>query len=285
MYSAFELKIDNDILYDNRYCEYVTDGEDRGGKDKSEVEKYLREVFDDGIIDGTSLSERYFPSKRREVFLSHSHDDEALAYMVAGMLHKRFGLTTFIDSMFWGSADLLLRELDDQYCWQETSQTYNYVKRNFSTAHVHTMLTSAIIKVMDQTEAIIFLNTPSSVPDLKHAISTEGYDAYTQSPWIYLEVLLTQMLKETNLEHYRRQWRFDESVLGHSEKGLQVKYKLPREKLIPLTMGDIDKWYAQYREKGWRISERLNMSASGYVKHPLDVLYELKGVAKGTVSF
>ena len=280
MYRAFELTIDEDVRKEDWFQRCATLGKNSMSSVKTDVENLLREVLRNGTIDGTALSARYFPTLKRDVFLSYSHNDKQLAYMVAGILSTCFNLNTFIDSYFWGSADKLLREIDNEYCWQKKSNNYNYRKRNFSTSHVHAMLTASIMKAMDLSEIIIFLNTPSSVPDLEKAINKDGYDEYTLSPWIYEEMLLTTMLKETSWEVYRRDWRLDEeAVLEHCEKNLKIKYKLPKERLIPLTIEDIDEWLERYEKRqkaGTNHYGGLSLNTWEKEKHPLNVLYEMK---------
>lgn len=277
MYRAFELKIDEGILRADTNRSFANVGKSLISPEEKSIEKVLREVMTSGTIDGTELSEHHFPTLKRDVFLSYSHDDMELAYMVAGMLDVRFNLKTFIDSYFWGSADKLLKEIDNEYCWQNESKTYNYRKRNFSTSHVHAMLTASIMKAMDSAEIIIFLNTPKSVPDIEATIDNDGYDEYTLSPWIYEEMLLTTMLKETSWEVYRSDWGLDEgAVLEHFEKSLRVKYKLPKENLIPLTLDDIDEWYERYQKRQRAGEGRYGgffLEPWQREKHPLNVLH------------
>lgn len=279
MYRAFELKVADEIFDTDWISSAISNGQNNNKSDKTDIEELLREVIASGTIDGTMLTERYFPALHRDVFLSYSHDDQKFAYAIAGMLDKFFNLSVFIDSLFWGSADKLLREIDNSYCLNKDGKTYNYDKRNFSTSHVHAMLTSAMMKAMDQSEIIIFLNTPNSAPEIAYAISNKGYDDYTLSPWIYEEVLLTTMLRETDWEDYRMEKMLNESALEHFEGNLRVKYKLPKEKLISLTLEDIYEWHDMYekrkdREPGHYGS--LSLEPWQLEKHPLNVLYEMK---------
>lgn len=239
----------------------------------------MKEVSENGTIDGTALTERYFPTLKRDVFISYSHKDQRLAYMVVGILEDFFGLKVFTDYIFWGSADKLLRNIDEKYCLQADGKAFDYKKRNFSTAHVHAMLTSAIMKAMDQAEIILFLNTPNSVDNVCNQIQQKKYDDRTLSPWIYEEVLLTTMLRETPWHTHRREWHTDENALMHFEKELKVSYKLPKDKLIQLDLDDIIRWYEKYEERKNRKTGRygdLMLKPWEKEKHPLNILYELK---------
>ena len=98
----------------------------------------------DGIIDGTKLQENWFPTKQKfDVFLSHSHNDEKLAILFAGFLKEKLDLDTFIDSCLWRYSNDLLKELDKKYCKYSDGVSYDYNKRNYSSSHVHMMLSIA----------------------------------------------------------------------------------------------------------------------------------------------
>lgn len=77
----------------------------------------------DGIIKGDTLKDTYFPSglfdgSNYDVFISHSHNNEEEAHLLAAWLKKYKKLSCFVDSFAWGSADQLLKEIDDKYCYR-----------------------------------------------------------------------------------------------------------------------------------------------------------------------
>ena len=61
-------------------------------------------------------------------------------------------------------------DIDPIKC-KNSDGTYDYQKRNITTSHVHAMLTSAIMQVMDLSEIVIFVNTNNSVLVLENTLS------------------------------------------------------------------------------------------------------------------
>lgn len=246
MYKAFELKTDDVRTFTTNRClkeknRHITDG----------LKEELRKV----IVDGQKVSDTVFPNFHSDVFISHSHNDKDLMYYIAARLTEELKLNVFADEFFWGSADELLKEIDDIYCFNKNTQTYRYKDRNLTTSHVHIMLSSAIMQAIDQCEMLLFLNTDSSVPNIDERFRNSRY---TLSPWIYQELLFASMVKPKLTRDTDIQLS-DQPLL----EGLQVTYEIPLGlKMIPLTMDDIDLW-----------SERAQSLPS---RHALDCLYSMK---------
>lgn len=166
--------------------------------------KLLENFIYDGIIDGTALQREWFGAVNTDVFISHSHKDLNQVKMLAGWLKKIFGLTSFIDSCIWGCCDDLLKEIDDKHCKNKNSNAYNYNLRNYSTSHVHAMLSTALTDMMDRSECIIFFNTPNSI-SINHEISNIKKDGdVTFSPWIYHELSTAVKLQINKPERIER---------------------------------------------------------------------------------
>lgn len=142
-------------------------------------------------LDGDLIQKEWFPEKDWDVFLSHSHNDLDKALKIKVLL-EHFGLKVFVDSTVWGFADNLLRDIDEIYT-KEKNRTYSYEKRNQTTAAVHLMLSTALTQVMDNAEAVFFLNTPNST--LQHFAGTEYDKTLIASPWIYHEIMMTKFLR------------------------------------------------------------------------------------------
>ncbi|MCT4780659.1 MULTISPECIES: hypothetical protein [Exiguobacterium] len=264
MFVGFNLQgLDDKIL-----SVYKGAGEANFNIQKKQVQKKLDcFVLDDGSLDGSALQDDWFPEIKADIFLSHSHGDRKLIMAFAAMLEDKFGLTSFIDSCVWGYADELLKKIDDKYCKNETGDTYNYNQRNFSTSHVHMMLSSALTKMMDKAECLIFVNTPNSIT------TRDAVEDKTKSPWIYNEIVISQMLRKKKLvrsEEIKKSREFEAS-----RNKLNIVYDADLDHLTPLSTDDLLDWEKKYSEN--RILFAFRNQPNHY---PLDSLYEIKDLLK-----
>lgn len=269
MYTALNLKISLSDFEDP--SDLINLGQKRQTRLKQystiELENY---IFSDGTIDGTKLSNTWFQTVQSDVFLSHSHADTDLAYAVAGWLEYQFGLNIFLDEALWGSADDLLKKLDKKYCWQPDTNTYNYSKRNITTSHIHTMLSTAILSVMDRAEVILFLNTENSLPAIETLL--QETNKYTLSPWIYQELMATKLLRVTDWSEYRRQYSLQHSFQKSNTSDLKIAYETPIDELREIDVDSLTLWQKNY-------GERKNLPYGGLFSHipnhPLNYLYDI----------
>lgn len=153
---------------------------------KNELKKFLSK---DGVVDASKLQENWFPQVEADIFISHSHADEDLAISLAGWLNYNFQINSFVDSCIWDYANDLLKEIDDEYCTNGKG-SYSYESRNYSTSHVHMMLSTALSKMIDRTECLLFLNTPQSV-NVENIVESK-----TNSPWIYSEISIAEIIRK-----------------------------------------------------------------------------------------
>lgn len=263
MYKRFNLLMNNnDKQYSNSILPYYDDGLEYLSDLKEVVSHNL--ALDDLILDsndnisGDQIRDKWFPQLDFNIFLSHSHQDEKIAIALAGWLKHNFGLDAFIDSSVWGYCDELLQRLDNAYC-RSGDYTYNYEKRNKTTSHVHIMLSSALTKMLDQTECVIFLNTDHSIPDYRVVSGTKVNNTY--SPWIYHELLMSTTLevKQPNrLTHGETRgtqyYNYERAITYNTEPYLKKMQELKSDDLI--------KWEEQNH---------------GFHEYSLDTLYELVG--------
>jgi hypothetical protein len=193
---------------------------------RDQLESFL---LDDGALDAEKMQEAWFPQFRRHVFISHSRSDKDLAYKLASWLRQRFAITSFIDSSAWGFVDDLLKQLDNDYCLQKDKTTYSYQKRNISTAHVHTLLTIALAKMIDDCECVFFINSENSIKT-KDMLTDGGK---TESPWIFSELSLSRLVRRRPRVEHRFQRAFESAAEDHKEP-LTLRYPAPQEHLVPL---------------------------------------------------
>ncbi len=185
MYKRYKLK--KTIELENLVKEYSSYGKVIMEEQRCNINKELDDYINQqGYIDMSQISEDWFPEVDCDVFLSHSHKDDILVTGLVGFFHKCFNLKVFVDSYVWGYCNDLLKQLDNKYCRTENS-FYDYDKRNYSTAHVHMMLSTSLSSMINRAECIIFLETENSL-DAKNIIENG-----TSSPWIYYELITTKL--------------------------------------------------------------------------------------------
>jgi len=225
-------------------------------KYSKEIEIVLNDfTYSDGSLDGCKLRANWFPEIKADVFISHSHKDEELATAFAGWLYSNFKIKAFIDSCVWQYADDLLQSIDDDYCVNPNRRTYNYKKRNYSTSHVHMMLTVALADMMDRTECLFFLNTPESI------IPSDTINQ-TWSPWIYTEIAMTKLIRKKEPREHRK--IAAKTIKEEIEKILGIKHDVDLEHLLPIDMNFLNFWKKE--ASGMESSESL------------DILYKMSGL-------
>lgn len=229
MYASFQIELQDDISFPDQNLFLPSPV-----PQNSQVLKYVKSQLENYLVKGKSLDATkikadWFPDLPEcHVFISHSHKDIKLAKKFADWLYNKFGIISFIDSEVWGYSEELLRKLDDEYSInQPDNGYYSYKKRNVSTAHVHTLLTTALLQMMDNTECLIFLNTPNSTT------TKDILTASTLSPWIYTEILASKILRP----HRSRK----PAVLDHAleeDRSLQIEYTFATDHLIAISYKD-----------------------------------------------
>jgi hypothetical protein len=226
------------------------------------LDTYLKE---NEALDGDKMRDNWFQQVDADIFISHSHADKDLAISLAGWLYTNFKLKAFIDSMIWGYADELLESIDKVYCKNKTNDNYNYKLRNYSTSHVHIMLATALTKMIDKSECFFFLNTGKSI-----TIEKSITDPLTYSPWIYIELEISRLVRKKELSEYRnkisKNKMFSENENKMINECLQISYKVDLEHLSKLNKDDFIVW--------------LQLNNEEKLQYPLGHLYELKPFKK-----
>jgi len=206
----------------------------------------------DGSLNGSKIIADWFPSIKADVFISHSHSDSALAIQFAGWLKEKFGISSFIDSCVWGYSEDLLKKLNDKYSLGATKGSYDYSKVIRAAGHVNMMLSTALTKMIYDCEAIVFINTPSSLT------AKDYIHGSTNSPWIYSEILMTRLVQKRTPEEHRQ--NIFESISNEVlSKSMNIKYDIDLDHLSKLTFDNL---------KTWESKKKLGADA-------LDLLYTL----------
>ena len=266
MYRKFELKI-SDSFYNEEIKPYSQFGNGRYNRDESKWKNDLKEfILKNERIDGVALKKHWFNQIKADIFISHSHNDLDKVKAFAGWLYQKFKLTTFIDSCVWGYCDDLLKEIDEMYC-KNSIGNYDYNARNYSTSHVHMMLSIALTQMMDSTECVILYNTPNSVYWGKELEDIKVRKKKTLSPWIYYELANTKVLEEK--EPLRLKKHIDDrKAMFESIKGPQIEQDVTEyiKDMTKLNDNILKKWKNTYCDG----KENEIKSA-----HPLDILYAI----------
>ncbi|NTW54623.1 MAG: hypothetical protein HGB15_07660 [Chlorobaculum sp.] len=234
MYKAFKTEFTIPKSKDSHYYDkgsYVYKGI------KKKIDNHLQFYRNsDGSLQGSKLSANWFPQLEADVFISHSHKDVDTALIFAGWLSEKQGIVSFIDSCVWGYANDLLKAIDDEYCYQPEKGTYDYQKRNFSTSHVHMMLSIALTRMMYNTECLFFLNTPNSI--IPKNVIKGSSTAETISPWIFAEIEMSKLVKKRDIEEHRNAI-FEKSA---SFGALTINHEVDLSHLVEITHGDLKLW-------------------------------------------
>lgn len=265
MFSKFKL---NDIAYSD-FEKYESEGKEYYEKTKTDIQNSQKEfIGKDGVVDGSGLQESWFSTKQKfDVFLSHSHTDEKLAISLAGFLKRELNLNTFIDSCLWGYSNDLLREIDEKYCRHSNGTSFDYDKRNYSTSHVHMMLSIALSRMIDKCESVFFLNSENSI-----SIAEEISKERTASPWIYNELSLADMIEIRPINCYRDKFlQFSHRAYDavNESSSLQIKYEVGKmlRSFISLSKYDLISC-----AKEWRANKKSFQSALDYIYLSKDII-------------
>ena len=198
-----------------------------------------------GVLDGTMLQNYTFPTGQDgdyDVFISHSHDDKDSAEVLASWLENYCHLRVFLDSYVWRSAGGLLLEIDKLHC-RKRNGDYIYGRRNYSTSHVHAMLSMAIMDIINKTECCVFIESNNSI-DLNRLDNTSR--AKTLSPWIYEELTMMRLLPSRGS---RREVRYFSSIansrLHESLEALRIRHSVDLRDFGTLSAQDLLSLYDQ----------------------------------------
>ena len=248
MYKGYHFPLANELLshYLLRAEEYKRIGMDQ----KDKAQKVIQEKILSGkwVIDGEGTESEWFPQLKKHVFISHSHKDEDIALLVAGVLKDRLGIDAFVDSAAWGCyrelAERLYEAASGRYISLSSSQ--KDLLRSSATEHAHCMLSKSLIQMMDRCECMLFLGTKASVG--LNNIGTSDYSTF--SPWIYTEIEASRVLRRRK---YQRSFvkaanESLRSVAMDEAPRVEVVYPLNLEHLGKLSPQTLLQWVTKAEE-------------------------------------
>ncbi|WAH55908.1 toll/interleukin-1 receptor domain-containing protein [Pseudomonas silvicola] len=231
---------------------------DYKSQNKRDIESLAQLMLDKDTVGAELVIEALFPTVSADIFLSHSHADQDLAISLAIELERKCGLKVFIDSCVWGAAHDLLQVIDDKYCKSPGEINYSYAERNRSTAHVHMILSTALQRMIDNTDTLFFLNTEQSI-SLKHSVDGSKK---TLSPWIHMELEFSSMVRRQRRRHMTKSHdgRMFDSI---GTESYNVAHEAPIRHLVNLAQPEFMMWLEATSRIG---------AADG-----INLLYELEG--------
>ena len=275
MFTGYNLKIDKMFFSDKpkSFGYYKDIGENHLNDQINEYKNNLNMYIRKGTINGSELQNDIFPIIDADVFISHSHNDKDLANALAGWIHSEFGLKVFIDSNVWGYSQELLEDINSKYSNKRkdtnSSFLYDHDACSYASQHVNIMLSVALHKMIDTVECVILLNTDNSITIFD---DTNKKMNSTYSPWIYSEIVCTQIVRKKPLLYYREYNEFahaDESrQYIYAMSKLQISYNVSLQHLTDLSKGDLNKWK--------EIHDKDSITFNKYQKYSLDALYSFK---------
>ncbi|EDM51058.1 hypothetical protein [Eubacterium ventriosum] len=265
MFAGFNLEINEHFFCSQKktFSEYQKIGKEHLASQGKGVEKALSEYIKNNIVDGSEIQKDWFPEIEADIFLSHSSKDTELVNAIAGWLYDSFGLKCFVDSNVWcyagNIADMLNSDYSNKRSDVDGGYLYDHKKCLKVSEHVNTMLNVALQKMIDKSESVFLINTDKSIHINRDSNSID----LTYSPWIYMELVCSEIVRKKPLSFYRydkkvchaisEKYQFDEI-----NNDLTISYNAPTQYLIKINQDVLKKWKNQF---------------NGKHPFPLDILY------------
>lgn len=252
MYAKFKINSYSNLFEKIEEKEkYLKNSKELYEKSKIEIRKGLENYLSpDGRMNMKELEEDWFPNIKADIFLSHSHQDEEKAKLLAFFLKEKFGLTTFIDSMVWKNVIDLLKKIDEKYNKIERTSSYSYEGSTRAAANVHLTLMMALVKMIDKCECAIFMSTPNSLE-----ISVSSKEEFTASPWIYSEIEILNRIQQK--KPTRKEKIGMENVLDES---FNPKYNIQLKDFKEIDSKILENWLLISNNKNERLDSEISLN-------------------------
>lgn len=197
-----KFRLNKDILLDNSHMLHSNDNSlTYSNKSKEDIEGKIFEAVN-GVISAEKLTEYLFPEMEPHIFISHSSRDASLAIRLANSLYEKYQIVCFIDSQLWNHITPAIDKMHRLYCNIVGSSSYDYTKSNNLLAHMHSILSMALMRVMDNSDSVIFLESDNSIHNYINNGTINPYSKInpiktteTLSPWISSEVCFANTIR------------------------------------------------------------------------------------------
>lgn len=222
-----------------QYCDYFKKGQEDSEAHGEMLKDYLRKHCENMPIAGEVLEKAFFPKRPYHVFISHSSADRNIAYALAAFLKENASLDCFVDSSVWGYYKDLETTLY-KHIYQQRNVAASEVAeiKTIVSTHVHCMLSKSLVQELDESECLLFLNTPNS-------IHMKDYCSLTFSPWIYCELEASRVLRPR--KHPSRPTHLMENFSAKIGYNV-IDYKVNTDHLKAINGDDLEAWI---RSLGW----------------------------------
>ena len=253
MFAGFNLEINKHFFESKQksFQEYQKIGEEHLGAQGEGIENALSEYINNNIVDGSKIQKDWFPEVDADIFLSHSSADKELVNAIAGWLNDNFNLKCFVDSNIWCYAGNISEMLNSNYINKRSDGNggylYNHKRCLKVSEHVDTMLNIALQKMIDKCESVFLINTEKSI----HINSDSKSVDITYSPWIYSELVCSEIVRKKPLYFYRYNSELYHSInesrrFEDVSNNLTISYNAPTQHLIKINQDVLEKWNRQF---------------------------------------
>ena len=170
---------------------------------------------------------------------------------IAGWLNDNFNLKCFVDSNIWCYAGNISEMLNSNYSNKRSDGNggylYNHKRCLKVSEHVDTMLNIALQKMIDKCESVFLINTEKSI----HINSDSKSVDITYSPWIYSELVCSEIVRKKPLYFYRYNSELYHSInesrrFEDVSNNLTISYNAPTQHLIKINQDVLEKWNRQF---------------------------------------
>ena len=253
MFAGFNLEINKHFFESKQksFQEYQKIGEEHLGAQGEGIENALSEYINNNIVDGSKIQKDWFPEVDADIFLSHSSADKELVNAIAGWLNDNFNLKCFVDSNIWCYAGNISEMLNSNYSNKRSDGNggylYNHKRCLKVSEHVDTMLNIALQKMIDKCESVFLINTEKSIYINSDSKSVD----ITYSPWIYSELVCSEIVRKKPLYFYRYNSELYHSInesrrFEDVSNNLTISYNAPTQHLIKINQDVLEKWNRQF---------------------------------------